>query len=671
MSWCGSVYSTVVVTVNPLPASITGTTGVCLGATTTLYDAATAGVWSTGSTSIATVVAGTGLVSGAGLGTIAITYTLPSSCAASILITVSTLSTPITGTAIICGGATTILSETATGGTWSSSSPAIASINITSGLVTGGNVSAVSIATIAYNTAGGCSTSRIVTVNPQPAGITGASSVCPGATIALTSGPGDGSWSSSNTAIATVGSAGIVEGVASGTATVTYTSPAGCITSTTITVLPSPSSITGILSTCISVTTTLSDTVTGGYWTSSNTSVAIVDPLLGIVTGAAIGTATVSYTLGTGCTVAAIININNTPLPVSGTLTICPGSSTALSDTVTGGSWSGGVTAVATVDGSGNVYGVSAGTTIISYSIGTCAVSAVVTVNASPPAVSGVTEVCVGLATLMSNATSGGTWSSSSAAIASIVPTSGILTGGSAGTAIITYTLPDGCNATTIETVDTSPPMITGRAHVCPGSTSTLADGGGGSWSSGNTAVATIGATGIVGGVTVGTASIVYSIGAGCFIATTVTVNALPPAISGVAILCAGSTTTLSDGSGSWSPAIGGIATVDPATGVVTGLSGGTATITYTAATTGCTTHTNVTVNPLPLAIIGSLSLCPGTTVILGDRTIGGVWSSSSTGIASIGTAGIVTGLSPGTAVMSYTNAATGCATRTTLTINH
>jgi len=98
--------------------------------------------------------------------------------------------------------------------------------------------------------------------------------------------------------------------------------------------------------------------------------------------------------------------------------------------------------------------------------------------------------------------------------------------------------------------------------------------------------VATVGSGGVVGGVTTGTASIIYSIGAGCSISTTVTVNALPPAIGGVTTLCAGLTTALSDGSGTWSSSNTGIATVGSLSGTAGGLSGGTATIIYTAAAT-------------------------------------------------------------------------------------
>ncbi len=66
---------------------------------------------------------------------------------------------------------------------------------------------------------------------------------------------------------------------------------------------------------------------------------------------------------------------------------------------------------------------------------------------------------------------------------------------------------------------------------LCPGATTTLSDGGiaAGTWSSNNTNVATVSATGIVSGVSPGSASITYSLptGFGCPSITTIMVNTL------------------------------------------------------------------------------------------------------------------------------------------------
>jgi hypothetical protein len=66
--------------------------------------------------------------------------------------------------------------------------------------------------------------------------------------------------------------------------------------------------------------------------------------------------------------------------------------------------------------------------------------------------------------------------------------------------------------------------------------------------------------------------------------------------------------------------------------------------------------------------ISGSPRMCVGLTRSLSDATPGGAWSSSNTLIASVDTAGAVTGVAPGIAIISYT-AGAGYATMT-VTVN-
>jgi hypothetical protein len=58
---------------------------------------------------------------------------------------------------------------------------------------------------------------------------------------------------------------------------------------------------------------------------------------------------------------------------------------------------------------------------------------------------------------------------------------------------------------------------------------------------------------------------------------------------------------------------------------------------------------------PAPAAIGGLKSGCAGTTIPLTDATAGGVWSSLTPSIATISSAGIVTGIVAGTATIQYT----------------
>ena len=72
-----------------------------------------------------------------------------------------------------------------------------------------------------------------------------------------------------------------------------------------------------------------------------------------------------------------------------------------------------------------------------------------VTVNPTPTTIAGTTTLAVGSYTTLATTPSGGTWSSSSPGIATVAPTTGVVTGVSQGTAVITYTMPTGCFRTT------------------------------------------------------------------------------------------------------------------------------------------------------------------------------------------------------------------------------
>ncbi len=136
---------------------------------------------------------------------------------------VSPVVSAITGSSTICLGSTTSLTDPTTGGTWSSSTTSVATVNST-GVVTGVSVG---IDTIFYAVANSCGTTRatlvlnVITV-PVVAPITGIDSVCPGHTTTLSDTSAGGVWVSSNMSLATISAAGIVTGVASGMDTIRY-----------------------------------------------------------------------------------------------------------------------------------------------------------------------------------------------------------------------------------------------------------------------------------------------------------------------------------------------------------------------------------------------------------------------------------------------------------------
>ena len=133
--------------------------------------------------------------------------------------------------------------------TWSSSSTTVATVN-TTGLVTG---KVAGTATITATSEGQSGTSAITVVHVPVASVTvspATASVATGGAIQLTATPKDASgnpltgrtvtWSSSNTAVATVSGSGLVSGVVAGSATITATSEGQSGTSAITVTQPSP-----------------------------------------------------------------------------------------------------------------------------------------------------------------------------------------------------------------------------------------------------------------------------------------------------------------------------------------------------------------------------------------------------------------------------------------------
>ena len=687
--FCGSVITTTNITVNvaPVAGTINGPSAVCVGLTISLSDVTAsggAGTLSSSDITVGTVGSTTGVVYGVAAGTITITFTESNiSCGSAITtmnVTVNANPTPITGITNVCVGLTTTLNSTPAGGTWGSSNIVDATVGSSSGIVTGLVPSTTTV--ITYTLGTGCINTTTITVNPNPAPITGTLNVCIGLTTALSSSPAGGTWLSSNSN-AGIGSTGIVTGNTQGTSTITYELPTGCLDSATVTVNPNPGTITGIPSVCVGLATTLNSTPAGGTWSSASGNVS-VGSSSGVVTGLLPSTtATVDYTLSTGCLASIIVTVNPLPSVITGTLNVCVGATTALTD-AGGGTWS--TTSINVLVGtSGLVTGEFAGTAIITYTLPTtCITTAIVTVNPLPAAITGTMNVCSGLTTTLSDATTPGTWTSSNTTVATVGSLTGVVTGRASvlvtSTDVITYTLPTGCYATAIVTVNPLPTAIGGIKTVCVNYTTALTDAStGGTWSSSNLPVGTVGSnSGIVTGIATGTTIITYTLPTGCTITTVVTVNPLPGTITGTLTVCPGLTTTLTDvpGGGTWGATVGtGSVTVTTTGGVVTGGTAGTATVTYTIGT-GCYVTTTVTVNPLPTAILGTpASVCSGLTVTLSDLSGGGVWSSSASGIASVvgGTTGTVTGGVVGfvsTATITYTLPATGCYVTAVVTVD-
>ena len=195
---------------------------------------------------------------------------------------------------------------------WSSSDPTIATVGILSGDVTG---VAPGIDTIIYTVGAGCTQFLPITVLLS-APITGPTMVCVGDSSQLSDAVTGGTWSSSNTTLATVDTlSGMVYGVSGpSVVTISYTLPSVCVATYTMTV-NAFAPITGIDTICVGQTTALSDAVSPGLWTSSNSSTATVDPLTGLVTGITSGSVNIFYTIPTGCSAFVTVIVNPIPNP--------------------------------------------------------------------------------------------------------------------------------------------------------------------------------------------------------------------------------------------------------------------------------------------------------------------------------------------------------------------
>ena len=402
-------------------------------------------------------------------------------------------------------------------------------------------------------------------------------------------------------------------------------------------------SISGGDTVCIGGITALTGNYSDGWfshgWNTSDSFVAIIDDY-GHVLGMNGGTATISFS-SNGCggqTAQQTIIVNDCSVPLSelaiyGPDTICQGTFVHLGTTAGGGTWISGDSLAARIDSvSGRVEGMRAGHATITYSVSGYTAFKTLTIMSHPYAgsIAGISSVCVGSAAALTDSVVGGSWSSSDAS--AVVDASGVVTGLSAGSAIISYSVTNSCGTsvdTQAITIEWAPNAgtITGSSSLTVGATVTLTDTTtGGTWSASN-GNATVDASGVVSGVAAGIDTISYTVTNACGSATatyevTITGSGV---ISGPTNVCRGSTanyTYSGTPGGTWRSSDTTVALIDNASGLLTGVASGSSTISYSLG--GSLVTYGITVDQ-PNA---------GTIPVSGPICVAGGYTFSSTGDA-------------------------------------
>jgi trimeric autotransporter adhesin len=541
--------------------------------------------------------------------------------------------------------------------TWGSSNAAAATVS-TTGLVTAVASGSTTITATSEGKNGTASVAvsnvAVGSVAVQPQG----PSIFQGANVQLSATVRDANgnivtdrlvtWSSSNTTQAVVSATGIVTGVAPGSVIITATSEGKSGTTTvSVTQLPvgsvtlSPPSVSVRIGKTAPLTATVKDSLGNVVtnrpitWSSSNNAIATVNG--GVVTGVAVGTATITAT-SEGKSGTATVNV--TAIPVQTVVVAPPTKSLLVTQTFP-------LTATVT-DSAGNV----------------------------------VNDRVV-------------TWGSGNTA-AAIVSAFGVVTAVGPGTATITATSEGKSGSSTI-TVTPVPVGIVvvqpSKDSVAPGTTAQLTaitedsvgnvlTGRAVSWGSSNTNVATVSPSGLVTAVALGTATITASSeGKSGTSAITVyipvaSVTVAPATATVLVTQTKQFTATTKDAQGNtltgrlvtWGSSNTSVATVD-ATGLATAKTAGTATITATSE--GKSGTATLTVSLVP---VFSVSIAPPSpdTVFLGYTTqltattkdsIGGIltgrvvtWQSNNTGIATVNASGLVSAVAAGSTSITATS---------------
>ncbi|NDH06545.1 hypothetical protein EBX93_11595, partial [bacterium] len=299
-------------------------------------------------------------------------------------------------------------------------------------------------------------------------------------------------------------------------------------------------------------------------------------------------------------------------------------------------------------------------------------------------------NVCTGNTTTLSNTTTGGVWSSSNTSVATINANTGVVTGVDTGSVTITYTVSVGActnsvsmNLTVIDGSNITAPTIAAQSStsICGSATVTLCTATYG-WSNyqwyknGNAVVDENSACITVDTSALGSYTLAATIGSGCWsfqssaiVVSAATVLATPIInASGSTSLCNGGSVLLTSSAATGNHWYKDGVAINGAIGQV-----------YQASTSGVYTvsvndncgsiisSTGTSVNVAPEISLGSIqsngnSICTGNTTTLTNISMGGVWTSNNTAVATIdSTTGQVKGVDTGSVIITYTLSMGSC----------
>lgn len=364
----------------PVATTLSGADVVCVGATASYSAGVTGGVWSSSDASVLSIGGVSGVATGVGAGTAAVSYTQSNACGTAVttkIVSVQALPDAgvLTGAERLCTGYDGLVTASVSGGVWSVGGGGSSVATVSGGVVTGVGPGLAIISYVVTNSCGTSVATKEVWVGALAAAITGDSVLCMGKEGAVRNPSSGGVWSSSDASVATVSSSGGLMSVGVGTTVISYVLGMGCYATKEVTVaaMPSAGVVAVAAHVCKGDTATLSGGASGGNWYVRDTSVLT---LVGSsVIGRGVGTSDVLYVVVAGvCADTAVRGVAVHGLPevlgISGPAVLCVGSQRRLEGAPSGGRWESSAGAVCSIDMSGGMEGLRLGTAMLTYIIG-------------------------------------------------------------------------------------------------------------------------------------------------------------------------------------------------------------------------------------------------------------------------------------------------------------